>query len=89
MKCNIIAPVTEPTSCVSSIVCVRKKNGRVRICLDPTNLNKAVLREHLPMNTIEDIVTRVHGSQIFSISDANMGYYQNKLSKKELTSYYV
>lgn len=82
MKCNIIAPVTEPTSWVSSMVCVRKKNGRVIICLNPTDLNKAVLREHFPMNTIEDIVTRVHGSQIFSTSDVNMGYYQIKLSKK-------
>lgn len=44
VKCNIIAPVTEPTSCVSSMVCVRKKNVRVRICLDLTILNKAVLR---------------------------------------------
>lgn len=36
----------------------------------------------LPLNTIEDIVTRMHGSQIFSTLDANMGYFQIKLSKK-------
>lgn len=47
-----------------------------------TDLNKAVLREHFPMNTIEDIVTRVHESQIFFTLDANMGYFQIKLSKK-------
>jgi hypothetical protein len=82
VKCNIIPPVTEPTSWVSSMVCVRKKNRRVRICLDPTDLNKAVLCEHFPMNTIEDIATRVHGSKIFSTLDANMGYFQIKLSKK-------
>lgn len=34
------------------------------------------------MNTIEDKVTRVHGSQIFSTLEANMGYCQIKLSKK-------
>lgn len=79
VNCNIIAPVTEPTSWVSSM---RKKNGRVRIFLDPTNLNKAVLCEHFPMTTIDDIVTRVHGSQIFSTLDPNMGYFQIKLSKK-------
>lgn len=82
VKCNIIAPVTKPTIWVNSMVCVRKKNGRVRICLDLTDLNKAVLREHFPINTIEDIVTRVHGSQIFSTLDANMGNFQIKHYKK-------
>ena len=62
-------------------VSVRKKNG-LGICLDPTDLNNAVLREHFPMNSIEDIVTIVHGSMIFSTLDANMGFYQIELSKK-------
>ena len=79
-KCNIIAQVKEPTEWVNSMVCVRKKNGRVRICIDPTDLNKAILREHYPMNTIEDVVTRLHGSKYFTTLDANMGYYQIKLS---------
>ncbi|KAK3098150.1 hypothetical protein FSP39_016659 [Pinctada imbricata] len=82
VRCGIIASVTEPTEWVSSMVCVRKKNGRVRICLDPTDLNKAVLREHFPMNSIEDIVTRVHGSKVFSTLDANMGYFQIRLTQK-------
>ena len=82
VKCGILAPVTEPTDWVSSMVCVRKKNGRVRICLDPADLNKAVLREHFPMNSIYDIVTRVNGSKVFSTLDANMGYFQIRLTRK-------
>ena len=81
-RCGIIKPVTEPTKWVNSMVCVRKKNGRVRICIDPTDLNKAICREHYPMNSIEDIVTRLHGSKYFSTLDANMGYYQIKLTEK-------
>ena len=79
-KCQIIARVTEPTDWVNSMVVVRKKNGRVRICIDPTDLNKAIRREHYPMSTIEDIATRLHGSRIFSTLDANSGYFQVKLS---------
>ena len=41
---DIIAKVAEPTPWVSLIVVVRKKNGDVRICIDPRDLNKAVQR---------------------------------------------
>ena len=88
-KVGIIARVQKPTEWVSSMVVARKKNGSVRICIDPSDLNKAVKREHFPMNTIEDIATRLSGSTIFTTLDANSGYYQIKLSKKssELTTF--
>ena len=82
VRCGVLVEVTEPTDWVSAMVCVRKKNGRVRICIDPTDLNKAILREHYPMNNLEDIATRLNGSKIFSTLDANMGYYQFKLSSR-------
>jgi len=81
-KCNIIAKVTEPTQWVSSLVCVRKKNGRVRICIDPTDLNRAIRREHYPMNSFDDVATRLNGSKYFTTLDANMGYYQIKLTEE-------
>ena len=80
---EIIAKVTEPTPWVNSMVVVNKKNSdRVRICIDPSDLNKAILREHFPMNNIDDIVTRLHGSKYFTTLDANMGYFQIKLSQR-------
>ncbi len=42
---EIIAPVTAPW--VNLLVVVAKKNGRLRLCLDPKDLNKAIQREHL------------------------------------------
>ena len=88
-KMGIIEKVTAPTEWVNSMVAVRKSNGRVRICIDPTDLNKAILREHYPMNSIEDISTRLHNSKFYTVLDANMGYFQVKLSKKssELTTF--
>ena len=81
-ECGIIAKVSDPTEWVSSMVCVRKKTGRVRICIDPSDLNRAVLREHFPMNGIDEVATRLSGSKYFTTLDANSGYYQIKLSEE-------
>ena len=58
---GIIAPVTAPTPWDSSLVAVPKKNGMLRLCLDPEDLNKAVQREHYPLPTIEDVARRLQG----------------------------
>ena len=62
---GVIKPVTTPTPWISSMLAVPKKNGKIRICLDPKDLNKAILRENYPMPTIEDIATRFHGAKVF------------------------
>ena len=88
-KLEVIAKVHKPTKWVNSMVVVRKRNNKVRICIDPTDLNKAIKREHYPMNSIEDISTRLHGSKVFSTLDANSGYFQVKLSDEssDLTTF--
>ena len=43
-----LLPVTEPTDWVSSLVVVRKPTGKLRICIDPSNLNKVIKRHHYP-----------------------------------------
>ena len=68
-KQGIIASVTTPTAWVSSMVVVPKKNGKLRICLDPKDLNQAIQREHYPLPTIEDIATRLHGAKVFTKLD--------------------
>ena len=82
MVCQeIIAPVTEPTPWISSMVVVPKKNGTLRICLDPQNLNKAILREHYALPTIEDIATRLHGAKLFTILDVRCGFWHVELDE--------
>ena len=43
---GVIVKVNEPTDWVNSITIFEKKNGSLRICLDPRDLNKALKREH-------------------------------------------
>ena len=44
----VVEPVNEHPDWVNSIVITSKKNGDVRICLDPRPLNKAIKRQYHP-----------------------------------------
>ena len=76
---NVIERVHEPTNWVNSMVIVTKPNGKLWICIDPRDLNKAIKREHYPMRTIEEVVTRMPNAQVFSVLDANSGFWQVQL----------
>ena len=89
-KLGILKKVEEPTAWVSSLVVVEKhKTGKLRLCLDPRHLNKAIQREHFQLPTIEDIATRLTGAKVFSTLDANHGYWQIPLdpASQRLTTF--
>ncbi len=48
-RLGIISPVEEATLWVSAMAAAIKKDGTVRICIDPVHLNKALLRPHHPL----------------------------------------
>ena len=50
---GVIRKTDEPNEWVSSLVVVHKPNGKVRVCLDPRDLNKAVQRELSHENRVE------------------------------------
>ena len=78
---KIIIPVTEPTDWVSSVLAVPKKDGSVRICLDPKDLNTAIKRSHYPLPTVEDVTSRLTNANVYSVLDAKTGFWQVKLFK--------
>lgn len=80
-KLNVIVRVEEPTEWVSSIVLVSKPNGQLRICLDPRNLNKAILRPHFSFPNIDDCKAKLSGSRFFSTLDANSGFWMVPLNE--------
>ena len=55
---GVIMKATEPIAWVHSLVIAKKKNNKTRVCLDPSDLNRAVIREHFLMQTIEDVISR-------------------------------
>ena len=56
---GIIKKVTKPTSWINSMVVVTKPNGSIRLCIDPRDLNKAVKRQHYPLLTVDEVVSRM------------------------------
>ena len=79
---GIIFKVEEPTPWVNSVVTEVKPNGELRVCLDPTDLNKAVLREYHPIPVVEDIVPELNGSDLFTKLDLKDGYWHIKLDEE-------
>ena len=71
----------EPTEWVSSLVVVQKPNGKVRLCLGPRDLNKAIQREHYPMKTVEEVATELSDAKVFSVLDATSGFWHIKLDE--------
>ncbi len=76
---NVIEPVEKPTEWVNALVIVSKPNGKLRICLDPRPLNKAIKRQHHRLPTTEEIIFEMSGARYFSKLDAASGYWQIKV----------
>ena len=62
---EIITPVTEPTEWVSSLTYPRKSDSMIHPCLDPCDLNKAVIREYYKALTLDGISNRLSGTIVF------------------------
>ena len=76
VKMGIIKPVHEPTDWVNSLVVVEKPNGKLRICLDPKDLNKAIKRHHFHLPTTEEILASMSNAKFFTKLDASNAYWQ-------------
>lgn len=82
---GIISPVTEPTDWVNSIVVnIRETpNGKkIRLCLDPKDLNKNIRREHYPNRTLDEILPKLFNKKYFSVVDTKKGYWHVELDEK-------
>ena len=73
---EIITEQVEPTPWVSSVTFPRKPNGEVRVCLDPSNLNKAIIREHHKPMTVEEIAHELAGATVYTKADALKAFLQ-------------
>ena len=77
---EIIMEQVEPTPWVSSVTFPRKPNREVRVCLDPSNMNKAIIREHHKPMTVEEIVHELAGATFYTKADALKAFLQIHLT---------
>ena len=81
-KLGVISKVTQPTDWVSGLVIAEKKDGSLRICIDPKPLNKALKRPIYPLPTMEDVLSRLAKAKCFSVCDVKNGFWHAKLDKQ-------
>ena len=76
-----IANIDEPTDWMSSAVYVKKRNGQLRVCLDPRELNKHVKIPKLCLPTVDDVTSRLAKAQVFTVPDAKDEFLRVKLDE--------
>lgn len=81
IEMGVITKQEEPTPVVSNLIVVRK-NNRIRLCIDPTDVNKNILRRHYPLRTLEEIAARIRNAKWFTILDCKKGFWQVKIAEK-------
>ena len=85
LKVGVLKLVHKATPWINSLLLVKAKdkvgNLKLRICLDPNNLNKAIVRELYHFETPEDIAHLLVDACIMTLCDSKKGYWHQKLDK--------
>ena len=89
LQTGVRVPVHEATPWINSFMLVesRDKLGNLKlcICLDPTNLNKAIVREPYHFRMPEDIAHLLAEACVMTVCNCKKGYWHQKLD--EASSY--
>lgn len=81
-KKGIIRKINEHTDWCSNVCFVTKKDGSLRVCLDPKRLNDNLKRCPHKIPTVEELNPMFTGATHFSKLDAKAGYWACKLEEK-------
>ena len=74
---------------LANVVMVKKANGKWRMCVDFTDLNKAFPKDSYPLSRIDQLVDSTAGHKLLSFMDAFSGYNQIQMDEadQEKTSF--
>ena len=84
LKARFIKPVHQ-AEWIANVVPVPKKDGKVRMCVDFKDLNKACPEDDFPLPHINVLVGNTAGSALMSFMDSFRGYNQVKMAPKDIT----
>ncbi|GAU36139.1 hypothetical protein TSUD_316680 [Trifolium subterraneum] len=80
LEANFIAEA-QYTTWLSNVVLVKKSNGKWRMCVDYTDLNRACPKDAYPLPNIDKLVDNSSGFKLLSFMDAYSGYNQIKMAE--------
>ena len=76
-----IKPSTSPYD--ASILFAKKKNDKLRICIDYRALNSQTIQNRYALPRIDELFDRLHGAKVFSKLDLISDYYQIVIKSKD------
>ncbi|XP_022897478.1 uncharacterized protein LOC111411151 [Olea europaea var. sylvestris] len=85
------APERREPDWLANVVLVKKANGKWRVCIDFTDLNKACPKDSYPLPRIDNLVDSTSGHKLYNFFDAFFGYHQILMAEEdqEKTSFMV
>lgn len=67
---------------VSPIAVTSRRNGKIHMCVDMREPNKAVVPDSHRLPVIEDLISELRGSKLYSTLDLKSAYHQLELDKE-------
>ena len=74
--------ISEPIEWLNSFVCVKKSNSKIHLCLDPTHLNRWIIRPRHSSKLVDDVLHNLNGAKFFTVVDSTSSFYNHKLDKE-------
>ncbi len=66
------------------VLFVRKKNGKMRLCMDYRALNRITVKNKYPLPRVDELLDRLHGAKWFSKIDLQSGYHQVRIHPDDI-----
>ena len=79
---GVVNKLDHPTEWVNSLVIVEKKDGSLRLCLDPKDLNEQILRDFKTIPSPEEISCKLQDKEYFTAIDMRDCYWHIVLDSK-------
>ena len=68
---------------LANVVVVKKSNGKWRMCVDFTDLNRTCPKDSFPLPRIDQLVDSTTGHELLTFMDDFLGYNQIRMNKED------
>jgi hypothetical protein len=64
---------------------VEKNTGKIQVCIDSCNLNKATPKDEYPMQIADMLINNASGHRVISFLNGNNGYNQIFMAEEDMS----
>lgn len=86
MARDVIQPSTSPYC--ARVVPVRKRSGKLRLCVDLRPLNSRIEKQKYPFPLVEECLSRLANKSVFTLLDLKDSFHQVKVHEED-TKYFA